>query len=170
MAFKSPEKEREYQRRYKASMSPERREEYLRKGRESGNRHYHANKKKILESRKKFYLSNNGKEKARIFYAINGKTPKYRTHSYRACARKKGFCYDLSKEEFMSLWQKPCYYCGDAISTIGIDRVDSSIGYTISNVVPCCRFCNVGKLDVPQSEFIARAHRISQRHKIATRS
>lgn len=35
----------------------------------------------------------------------------------------------------------------------GIDRVDSSIGYTIQNSVPCCKICNYAKHNLTLEEF-----------------
>lgn len=35
----------------------------------------------------------------------------------------------------------------------GIDRKDSSKGYELSNVLPCCRRCNVAKLDSSIDDF-----------------
>jgi hypothetical protein len=35
----------------------------------------------------------------------------------------------------------------------GIDRIDSKLGYTASNVVPCCRICNTAKQDMSVGEF-----------------
>jgi hypothetical protein len=35
----------------------------------------------------------------------------------------------------------------------GIDRIDSSIGYILSNCRPCCRTCNVAKSDLSETEF-----------------
>ena len=40
------------------------------------------------------------------------------------------------------------------------DRVDSSLGYTVSNCVPCCKYCNQAKNDRSVSEFLAHARRI----------
>lgn len=160
--------EREYRRKYRASLSPEKKAEFLLKGREHHRKHYAANKARILAKRKKYYLANEDevKEKRRAFYSVAGKTPKYVMYCYRNGARKRGLCFDLSSEQFVSFWQKSCHYCGDAIKTIGLDRVDNSVGYTAANVVPCCRPCNVGKMTMAPGEFIARAHRISSRHKI----
>lgn len=42
----------------------------------------------------------------------------------------------------------------------GIDRVDSSIGYRIDNCVPCCRPCNVAKMNRTAAEFLDHANRI----------
>jgi hypothetical protein len=44
----------------------------------------------------------------------------------------------------------------------GIDRLDSSRGYEMGNVVPCCKQCNWAKNDIPYDEFldwIKRVHR-----------
>lgn len=37
----------------------------------------------------------------------------------------------------------------------GLDRRDSSRGYDLDNVVPCCRACNVAKNDMTVDEFRA---------------
>lgn len=36
----------------------------------------------------------------------------------------------------------------------GLDRLDSNIGYVSTNVVPCCKFCNWGKMTQSREEFI----------------
>ena len=66
---------------------------------------------------------------------------------YRQAAKERSLSFDLSLEEFSTFWQKPCNYCGDSIQTIGVDRVDSSLGYSIQNCVSCCAVCNRMKLD-----------------------
>ena len=43
----------------------------------------------------------------------------------------------------------------------GLDRVDSNLGYTLDNVLPCCSICNYAKQDLRQDVFmqwIARAY------------
>lgn len=35
----------------------------------------------------------------------------------------------------------------------GIDRVDSSIGYTKENSVPCCKYCNFAKHTMSENDF-----------------
>ena len=69
--------------------------------------------------------------------------------------------FDLSMADFMSFWQKPCFYCGVAIETIGLDRIDNSRGYEIDNVVPCCPICNYGKLNRTFDEFIEYCQRMA---------
>ncbi len=88
----------------------------------------------------------------------------YLTYKNHAKKRNKDFCLD--KDFFWSLTQLPCYYCGaektntaknyyleDSIQYNGIDRIDSALGYTIDNVVPCCIECNQAKNDLSQSYF-----------------
>lgn len=42
----------------------------------------------------------------------------------------------------------------------GLDRVDSSKGHTVDNVVPCCWRCNRMKMDMTHAEFHAHISRI----------
>lgn len=79
---------------------------------------------------------------------------------------------DLTYEEFLSIIFKPCVYCGvirsnysrditaghlitDTVVTFnGIDRIDSTIGYTKDNCVPCCKTCNLAKGKMAKKEFL----------------
>jgi len=82
-----------------------------------------------------------------------------------------GLC-DLSFEEYVTLSSKPCFYCGlessnktcdtkhnrlkhsDAVVLHnGLDRVDSSFGYTRENVVTCCKECNRAKNTMSHNEY-----------------
>lgn len=36
----------------------------------------------------------------------------------------------------------------------GIDRLNSGLGYTVENSVPCCTFCNIAKNDRPVEDFL----------------
>jgi hypothetical protein len=45
----------------------------------------------------------------------------------------------------------------------GIDRVDSNIGYTLENCVPCCEAVNRMKMDLSKEEFIELCREISKR-------
>ena len=35
----------------------------------------------------------------------------------------------------------------------GVDRINSNIGYTEENTVPCCKYCNTAKNTMTQNEF-----------------
>jgi len=84
-------------------------------------------------------------------------------------AKKRGYTFNITKEQYYTISQKPCYYCGlkhsnkqvqvvkngeDSIYIYnGIDRRDNNIGYEISNCVAACKFCNSKKSDMDETEF-----------------
>lgn len=84
-------------------------------------------------------------------------------NEYRHAAKSRGRLFDLSPTEFAQFWQRPCYYCGDPIPHIGLDRMDNSQGYIISNIVSCCTRCNKMKREMNHDEFIALCDRIARR-------
>jgi 5-methylcytosine-specific restriction endonuclease McrA len=56
--------------------------------------------------------------------------------------------FDLTVDDVLAIRVgRPCGYCGDPIpaKTPGIDRMDSSRGYTRDNVIACCALCNDAK-------------------------
>ena len=81
----------------------------------------------------------------------------------------------FSFEEFVKKSESPCYYCGlewskeiqdrrnetikdglfsdVVVKCNGIDRIDSEVGYTSKNTVPCCKYCNTAKNTMTQQEF-----------------
>lgn len=90
-----------------------------------------------------------------------------RLKNYKRNAKNRNLCFQLSKEEFIEITKKPCYYCGDFgfISPTnekynGIDRIDSQKGYEKNNVVPCCSNCNKMKLDLSQNDFLYHIQKI----------
>lgn len=46
------------------------------------------------------------------------------------------------------------------LKTNGIDRIDSSKGYTLDNCVPCCKVCNEMKMARTEEEFLAQITKI----------
>lgn len=84
---------------------------------------------------------------------------------YKGSAAKRNLNYDLTSEQFKKLVTQNCYYCGAEPQLYkqytyteaymnGIDRVDSSKGYTLDNCVSCCKLCNQMKMEKPQSVFL----------------
>lgn len=71
--------------------------------------------------------------------------------------------FHLDDEYVYQLSQQPCVYCGEPpantwkgfidIKYSGLDRVDSSKGYTADNVVPSCFVCNRAKSAMSQDDF-----------------
>lgn len=104
-------------------------------------------------SRNKYGISNRCKSCTAIYNKKQDSSPNGRYHAYKSGAKARNVSFSLTKSQFIELWQKPCTYCGDSIETIGIDRVDNSIGYTIENIVPCCFTCNSMKKTQSLSDF-----------------
>jgi len=88
--------------------------------------------------------------------------------NYKNIAKKRGLLFELTKEQFGIITKQNCFYCNkEPIQTMnntrkfgyyfynGIDRIDSSKGYIIDNVVPCCKICNTGKTDLSKDEFLS---------------
>lgn len=109
--------------------------------------------------------------------------------SYRKGAKERGLEWSLTEDQFRALTKERCHYTGrepsqSARSTTtnkrnkkgleplpggvylynGVDRVNSSIGYTAENCVPCCSEVNQMKMAIPYDEFIALCKEIAARH------
>lgn len=70
-------------------------------------------------------------------------------------ARYRNIPCKITREEFLYLSGKPCFYCGlDDASIRGLDRFDNTQGYTLENVVPCCKRCNIAKNNMTVEEFM----------------
>ena len=66
--------------------------------------------------------------------------------SYKHTDNKKGYQNDITKEDILEARQNGvCFYCGDTPS--GFDRIDNEKGHTKENCVPCCKECNVSRMD-----------------------
>lgn len=110
---------------------------------------------------KKSYLC---KECHSLTRSMYDQTIKGRYVTYKSGAKKRGFIFTISLDEFISFWDKDCFYCGDKIKGIGLDRVDSTMGYEINNVVSCCKKCNMMKATSTYSNFINQCKKIVERH------
>ncbi|WNC72720.1 hypothetical protein RGQ13_01695 [Thalassotalea psychrophila] len=93
---------------------------------------------------------------------------------YKSQAKRNNNEFELSYEEFISIIQKKCIYCGvqplqvakgwhqgnQELLYNGIDRVDNNKGYTILNSAPSCFCCNQMKSDQKLECFIKQIGRI----------
>jgi hypothetical protein len=93
----------------------------------------------------------------------NKNTPAHRFSTYINGAKVRNIDFDLSFEEFVSFWNKPCYYCDDPIIGIGLDRKDAKLGYSIGNVIPCCSGCNYMKKSKTEKEFIEMCIKVAKK-------
>jgi len=86
-----------------------------------------------------------------VFY--NSKSKKY----YNAYKKRAGNDFKLSKEEFKTLINGNCRYCGkisNTDNTNGIDRINSKLRlYSTENTYSCCKTCNKLKYIFSEKKF-----------------
>jgi len=65
-------------------------------------------------------------------------------------ALKRHIEWELSFEQWKAIVSQPCVYrTPDSVNTvIGLDRIDSTLGYLETNVHPCCYKHNQAKSDI----------------------
>jgi hypothetical protein len=90
-------------------------------------------------------------------------TPEHRTYlTVVRTASRRSISWEITEEQWVKLSQENCYYCNSEPANMiseygfaynGLDRVDSSKGYCLTNVVTSCKICNRAKSDMPQQEF-----------------
>lgn len=127
---------------------------------------------KMRKSKTKYTLEqrvekdkNRSKEPKRIAWILEHRNkPLSKYGVYKRSAHIKNILFELTFEQFMNLWQKPCSYCQESINTIGIDRLDNNIGYVVSNIISCCKVCNYMKREIPFTEFLDRCEKITKFH------
>lgn len=80
-------------------------------------------------------------------------------------ASKRKIIYRLTREQFVAVVTKPCFYCGaepafkkrptyaSGVAVTGIDRINSAKGYEPGNVISCCWVCNRAKGDMSAEDF-----------------
>ena len=96
-------------------------------------------------------------------------------------SKQRQIAFDLSLEDFMRFSEQACCYCGSApyktalLNTTGdnwrysgLDRLDSSRGYSSNNVVPCCEVCNIMKASLSVADFYAHLERIKSHRVLAS--
>ena len=85
-------------------------------------------------------------------------------HNYVSRAHAKGLAFDLTKEDFHSLTGSKCFYCHRLSANghvNGIDRVDSSQGYTRDNCVTSCGECNMMKQTLSAADFVEHCKHVA---------
>jgi len=122
-------------------------------------------KAKNKERQRRLRRSGYFKEYQREYQKGYSKKPKQRFREYKRDASRKNKEFAIDMNFFMTLWQKPCYYCGGKIETIGLDRVNNEKGYLEKNIVSCCKICNVMKKTMTKKCFINHCKNIYIKHK-----
>lgn len=107
---------------------------------------------RLRKREQKRILTNEQKERklisARKYTAKEG-WYRNRIFTYKVFDSKKGLEFDLTVEWFIeNIKDKSCIYCERSNIRMGCDRIDNSKGHLKSNVVPCCKECNITRSDM----------------------
>ena len=96
--------------------------------------------------------------------------------AYKSRAKTKGLLWDLTPDQTRLLLTSACWYCGAGPQRVitlpgrfmcqaalpdeerficnGLDRIDNTAAYGLSNVFPCCQACNMMKGTMPFEVFL----------------
>lgn len=76
--------------------------------------------------------------------AEKGRSSKTRLSNIRSKANVKGLAFDLTLDVYEKLISQPCVYCNRPLESTGtgLDQIIAGGGYTVTNVAPCCKYCN----------------------------
>tara|TARA_R110000824_G_scaffold150772_2_gene321499 strand:+ start:382 stop:873 length:492 start_codon:yes stop_codon:yes gene_type:complete len=105
---------------------------------------------------------NNNRDKVNKAHRAYNVTPKGRFRGYKRRAVQKGYDFEFTFETFEPFILSNCYHCGG--TGYGIDRLDSSKGYIVSNCVPCCSECNYSKRHLEEEDWVKHLIKIVE-HK-----
>ena len=77
-------------------------------------------------------------------------------------SKKRNIHNEISKNMYNNMIEEPCHYCKNTFTegARGIDRIDSTKGYLIGNIVPCCYSCNVMKNILSVEDFFNQLKKI----------
>lgn len=88
--------------------------------------------------------------------------------NYKSASKRRKYDFNLSIDEFKTLIENQCFYCGQEGSMTpyynkkysknsyrynGVDRIDNNKGYTLENCVSCCNICNNAKSTLTIDDF-----------------
>lgn len=92
-------------------------------------------------------------------------------------AKERNIQWELSDDTALKIMKLQCYLCGAEPSMVakhsrgiireyysGIDRVDNTGVYTLSNCEPCCKSCNKMKSDLTYADFMNKIREIYERY------
>lgn len=81
----------------------------------------------------------------KIYSKTNKGKAIYLIKAYKKIDLKKGHDNDIDQKYLLSIIGTPCTYCG--FPSTGVDRMDNKKGHIKSNCVPCCKECNIARMD-----------------------
>lgn len=107
------------------------------------------------ERQRQYRATEHGRAVIRACGVRFNRTLKGRYRTLTTMAKRREIPVELTIQEYNMAAQGKCHYCSGSLPKAGhgLDRIDSSVGYRIDNVVPCCSTCNYGKHKMNQKEF-----------------
>lgn len=127
----------------------------------SENCRYTSNKNKVnkyrLAKRDRF-LSDPDKYKDEIILNIYKR--------YNSASERRKHEFTLTIEEFGKFFKQDCYYCGDPVPLLSLDRMDNDKGYIPGNIVSCCTTCNYMKQKLDIDSFIKQCEKVLSHIKV----
>lgn len=98
------------------------------------------------------------------YYHLAKNSKGYKYMRCKSGAKQRKIDFTLTKQEFFKIYGAKCVYCGEQYESMGLDRVDSNLGYSLENVVSCCKRCNQAKNDMTQEDFINHCRKIVEKY------
>lgn len=107
----------------------------------------------------------------------------YKLSIVSRCEKSKGRIKNkLSIKDYSKMSLENCNYCGEEPREVnylykekgveknlpkfnGIDRIDSSLDYSLDNCVPCCGICNTMKASLSVDDFFNHIRKINNKNK-----
>jgi len=125
-----------------------------------------SHREQLKKYRNKYYNSNRGRK----MYKKYAETLNGRFIHWKGNAKIRGHTFELKLKDLQSM-PLVCHYTGLALTlecnkytTISLDRLDNSKGYTKENIVFCCGFINIMKQQLTYNQFILACKMIAQYH------
>ena len=97
------------------------------------------------------------KENLNVWVEFVGFDVKTRLNQLKYSAKARGLNINLDVNKYQNLINSGCHFCGDDLKNekgYCLDRVDSTKGYSITNVVACCKICNRAKSNMDIWDFV----------------
>lgn len=116
--------------------------------------------------KREYYIKNADKLKKQI--SKSRRTLKGRFIALRGTAKQRQICFNLTILDYENIViNKSCNYCRKSLPEAGsgLDRIDSTLGYTKDNVVPCCTRCNKVLGDMTKPEAFAHIQKMLSEYK-----
>ena len=87
----------------------------------------------------------------------------YTMTGYKSKAIERKIDFELTEGQYNEFLNGTCFLCGIPTSNIhknGIDRIDSTKGYTVANCKTCCTHCNLMKKTSSAEDFVTHCRSI----------